>query len=379
MIGLAFSTAALIVVLSVFNGLGELLQSLYTSFDPEIKIEATKGKSFEATTELIDQIKSVPGVEIVTEVIEDYAYVRYRDSDMVVTIKGVSDNFIDQHRLDKHLTDGELKLRKDSTYFAIVGQGIQYSLSIAVEETFYPLQVFYIKKLRGASLDPSSLYSRRLIQPGGVFSIEKNFDDNYIFLPLEFVRDLIDYGNKRTALEIKTTSPSDILTVQRALKKVLGENFKVLTNQEQHQDIHRLIKFEKLFTFLAFVILIIVASINIFFSLMMLVIEKKKDISILAAMGAADQTIQRIFLTEGALIAFLGAFSGLVLGGILCWLQQTVGLVGMGMENAIVDHYPVQMQWLDFVSVSAVIVLITLAVSFYPARLAARSFSLKEI
>jgi ABC-type transport system, involved in lipoprotein release, permease component len=277
MIGVAFSTAALIVVLSVFNGLEDLLRSLYTSFDPEIKIELARGKSFEVKEPLLNQIKAIEGVTIVTEVIEDYAYVRYRDADMVVTIKGVSNNFLDQHRLDDHITDGELKLHKDSVNFAIIGRGIQYALSISVQENFFPLQVFYIKKLKGASFDPTSLYSRKLIQPGGVFSIEKNYDDNFIFLPLEFTQELLDYGNKRTSLEVKTDEGVDLFQVQNQLKKLLGENFNVMTNEEQHKDLYRLLKVEKLFTFLALVLLILVASINIFFSLMMLVIEKKKD------------------------------------------------------------------------------------------------------
>lgn len=379
MVGLAFCTAALIVVLSVFNGLGDLLRSLYTSFDPEIKIEAAKGKSFEVSPEFLQQLNSIEGIEIITEVIEDYAYVRYRDADLVATIKGVSNNFLDQHRLDNHITDGKLVLQQDGTDFAIVGRGVQYALSIAVQENFYPLQIFYIKKLKGASLDPASLYSRKLIQPGGVFSIEKNFDDNYIFLPLEFTRDLLDYGNKRTALEIKTADGANVITVQKELKKLLGENFSVLTNEEQHKDVHRLIKFEKLFTFIAFVILIIVASINIFFSLMMLVIEKKKDISILSSFGASESLIQKVFLTEGALIAFIGAASGLVLGALLCWLQDTVGLVGMGMENSVISHYPVKMICSDFLYVSSTIIVITLGLSYYPARLAARSFTLQDL
>ncbi len=379
MVGVAFATAALIVVLSVFNGLEDLLRSLYTSFDPEIKIEALRGKSFEVTEPFLNQIKAIEGVEIVTEVIEDYAYVRYRESDMVLTIKGVSNNFLDQHRLDDHITEGELKLEKDSVNYAIIGRGVQYALTIAVQENFFPLQVFYIKKLKGASLDPSSLYSRKLIQPGAVFSIEKNYDDNFVFLPLRFAQDLLDYGNKRTSLEVKTAKGANLAKVQENLKRLLGENFQVMTNEEQHKDLYRLLKVEKLFTFLALVLLILVASINIFFSLMMLVIEKKKDIAILSSFGAPELLIKKIFLTEGALIAFVGAAAGLALGAFICWLQDTVGLVGMGMENAIVANYPVKMKVTDFFSVSLVIVLITLLISFYPARLAAKSFSLRDI
>lgn len=379
MIGIAFSTAALIIVLSVFNGLEGLLRSLYSSFDPEIKIELKKGKSFEITPELISKIQVIEGVGIITEVIEDYAYVRYRDADMVVTMKGVSDNFLDQHRLDDHLADGRLVLRENNIDFAIIGRGVQYALSVGVSENLYPLQVFYIKNMKSSSLDPSQLYARKSIEPGGVFSIEKNYDENYIFVPLQFAQDLLNYGNKRTSLEIQTAKDVDLKSVQQNIRETVGADFNVLSNEEQHRDLYRLLKIEKLFTFVALTLLILVASINIFFSLMMLALDKKKDISILFALGGHQHLIRKIFLSEGALIAFLGAISGLVLGGVICWLQDSFGLVGMGMENAIVSSYPVKMKLSDFVLTSGVIICITILVSFYPARLAARSYSIESL
>ena len=146
MAGVAFATAALVIVLSVFNGLEVLLRSLYTSFDPELKIESVRGKSFEINDQLLSTVKSIQGVKTVTEVIEDYAYVRYRDADMVVTLKGMGENFLDQHRLDGHITEGEIKLKKDSISFAIIGRGVRYTLSAEVTSDMYALQVFYIKK-----------------------------------------------------------------------------------------------------------------------------------------------------------------------------------------------------------------------------------------
>jgi len=378
-VGIAFSTAALVIVLSVFNGLEDLLKSLYTSFDPELKIELKKGKSFEVDEALMQQLKQVPGVDIITEVIEDYAYVRYRDADIVVTLKGVSESFLKQHRLDNSMVDGKLILNQNNIDYAVVGRGVQYALSLSVNESIHPLQVFYIKNLKASGLDPSQLYTRRVIQPGGVFSIEKNYDDNYIFVPLHFAQDLLNYGNKRTSLEIKTTGNLSLKETQAAVAKVVGENFLVLTNQEQHADLYRLLKIEKLFTFIALTLLILVASINIFFSLMMLVLDKKKDISVLFAMGSSTRLIRNIFLSEGALIAFAGAFAGLLLGGIICWLQDSFGLVGMGMENAIVSSYPVKMKLTDFVLTALVIVLITVLVSFYPARQAARSYAIQKL
>ncbi|MEP2670765.1 MAG: FtsX-like permease family protein [Cyclobacteriaceae bacterium] len=379
MVGVAFSTAALIIVLSVFNGLEGLLRSLYVSFDPELKIEAAEGKSFEINDELLSQINAIEGVDVVTEVIEDYAYIRYRDADVVATIKGVSDSFIDQHRLDDRIVQGELKLKQDGVDFAILGRGIQYALSVAVEDEMHALQVFYIKDLKRNSLDPSQMYSRKSIRPGGVFSIEKNYDENYIFLPLDFVVDLLDYENKRTALEIKTDAGVNLNNLKQEVSAIIGDSFVVLTNEEQQKDLYRLLKIEKLFTFLALSLLITVGSINIFFSLMMLAIDKKKDISILSAIGADQKLIRRVFFSEGAIISFIGAGSGLLIGGLICWAQDQFGLVGMGMENAVVANYPVKMIWTDFALTSLVIITITFLVSFYPAILASRSYSTQNL
>jgi lipoprotein-releasing system permease protein len=375
MAAVAFSTCMLIVVLSFFNGLGGLLRSINTSFDPELRIEHTTRKTFEISNDLLALVTETPGVEIVTEVIEDFAYVIYHDAQMPVMVRGVGANFLDQHRLNNNIIDGELALHRDSIPFAIVGSGVASTLSISVEDDMRALQIFYVRNVTGASLDPSRMYSRRAIRPGGIFSIEKNYDENYIFLPLDFTRDLFDYGNRRTFLEVKTDRGANIDRVKSALLANLGENFKVLTNEEQHEDIYRLLNLEKLFTFLTLSLLVVVGSINIFFLLMMLAIDKKKDMTILAALGATPQIIRKIFLSEGILIAVAGAVIGIVLALIICWLQQSFGLVGMGMDNAIVPAYPVEMKFTDFIYVSIVVMLVTALSAFYPAKLAARSYS----
>ncbi len=378
MVGVAFATAALIIVLSVFNGLEVLLRSLYTSFDPELKIEATMGKSFLVNDSMLSEIRLIPGVKTVTEVIEDYAYVRYNNAAMVVTVKGVSENFLDQHRLDNHIVEGELKLMKDSIPFAILGRGVRFTLSAQVANDMLALRMFYIKNVKSGSLNPSAIYSQKSIRPGSVFSIEKSYDENYIFVPLEFAKDLLDYGDKRTSVEVQTDG-KDLHGVQLALQEKLGNTFSVLTNEEQHKDLYRLLKIEKLFTFLSLSLLLLVGSINIFFSLMMLAIDKKKDISILVSLGAPTSLIKNIFLKEGALISFVGAATGLLLGWFLCYLQDRIGLVGMGMENAIVQNYPIQMRAPDFLLTGAVITLIALIVSYRPAALASRSYSIEHL
>lgn len=375
----AFSTAALIIVSSVFNGLGDLLRSVNSAFDPELRIEAAKRKTFEVNDKLLADLRSTEGVDLLSEVIEDYAYVRYLDLDMPVIIRGISDNFTQQKRLDNNMVSGELALHRDSIPFAIVGEGVKSNLKINIKDDMHTLQVFYIRNVSGGSLDPSRMYARKSIRPGGVFSIEKNFDENYVFLPLDFTQELLNYGNRRTWLEVKTKPGANIETVKKRIVAKLGDDFKVLTNDEQHQDIFRLLKLEKLFAAIALSSLIIVGSINIFFSLMMLALDKKKDISVLFAVGAYPQLIKKIFISEGAIISFTGALLGLALGGLICLLQDQFGLVSMGMENAIVASYPVKMQWIDFAVTSGLVIVVTFLTSFYPASLAAKSYSIQNL
>lgn len=379
LIGIAFSTAALIIVLSVFNGLDDLLRSLNNSFDPEIKVEAAKGKSFEVSEDLLRKIKSIEGIDIITEVIEDYAYVRYRNANQIVTLKGVSDNFIDQHRIDEKIIDGKLQLKKGDVPYAIVGRGVQYALSIAVGDEQYTLQVYYINNVKSGSVDPTKLYSRKSILPGASFSIIQGFDENYVIVPLDFSKELLNYGNKRTSLEIKTNPDADIDYVQSNLKKLLGASFSVLNADEQHKDLYRLMKMEKLFFFLAFSVLLGISSINIFFSLMMLALDKKKDISVLTAMGADKSLIKRIFVTEGALIAISGALIGLTVGGIFCWLQLQYGIISMGMQTSVTEGYPIKVIPSDFLYTLLVVFLITFLTSIRPAVLAARSAAVQNL
>ncbi|HZY83111.1 MAG TPA: FtsX-like permease family protein [Cyclobacteriaceae bacterium] len=376
---LAICTAALIIVLSVFNGLGDLLRSVNSAFDPQLRIEAVKRKTFEATPKVISDIKSVEGVDIVSEVIEDYAYVRYLDIDMPVILRGISDNFIDQKRLDDNMISGELALHRDSIPFAIIGEGVKRNLRINIKDDMHAMQIFYIRNVSGGSLDPSRLYARKSIRPGGVFSIEKNFDENYVFVPLDFAQELFNYRDRRTFIEIKTTQGSDLKAVKRRISEKLGAEFNVLTNEEQHKDLYRLLNLEKVVAMLALSAVVLVGSINIFFSLMMLAIDKKKDVSVMIAMGAQPNFIRRIFISEGAIIAFTGAITGITFGGVFCFLQDKFGIISMGMENAIVSAYPVKMLFSDFAVTALVVVLVTILTSFYPASVASRSYSVKHL
>lgn len=379
-VAVALISAAIIIVLSIFNGLGDLLQGVNNAFDPEIKIEATKGKSFIVEPALIAKVTAVPGVTVVTEVIEDYAYARYNGADQVVTVKGVSDNFIEQNRIPvANIVEGELALRRGSVPRALIGYGVKSTLSIALDQDFYPLQLFYVRGARSGMLDPSKLYAQKNIFPGGVFEIVQNFDEGYVIVPLSFAQELFNYTDRRTSLEIKTAASANIAKVEAQLQTVLGDQFMVLNSEEQHQDVFRVLKLEKLFASIAAGLLLLIGSINIYFSLMMLALDKKRDITILSAVGADANLLKGIFLAEGMLIAGFGTVAGLVIGAVIVILQQQFSLVSMGMASAIVDGYPVKMKFTDFAYVFLLMSGITILISSRPAAIAARFASVQHL
>lgn len=379
MVGVAVGTMSLIIGLSFFNGLEGVLRGLYGTFDPQIKIVPAMGKTFPVDQALLDSVSTVPGVAIVSEVIEDYALASYNDTQMIVKIKGVSDNFISQHRLDDHIVQGDLLFKKDGTPRAIIGRGIQYALSISANNDFVSLQLNYPKNVSPGSLNPSSYFNNLNILPAGFFAIEKQYDETYVFVPLEFAKSLTEFGDKRTALELQLAKDASAENVKEALTARFGDRFNVFTAEEQHSDLFKILKIEKLFVFITFSFIVAVASFNIFFSLTMLAIEKKKDVSILYALGATDGLIKRIFIAEGALIGLTGAFLGLVLGVLLSYIQQQYGVVSMGMQTSITDAYPVVIEPADVLLTAACTVLITFLASYRPAYLASKAQNISEL
>ena len=225
-VAVAIITAAIIIVLSIFNGLGDLIHSLNNSFDPEIKIVATKGKSFTVSQSLLKKIEAVPGVEVVTEVIEDIAYAKYNNASRLITLKGVGDNFVDQKRIpEESMVEGELQLKKNGVPRALIGYGVRNTLSISLEEDFHLLQLYYPKNVKAGVVDPSKMYSQKGILPGGVFAIIQNFDENYVIVPLDFAKDLLNYENKRTSLEVKTNRADSVSNNKFKISWVISSTF----------------------------------------------------------------------------------------------------------------------------------------------------------
>ncbi|MCS5491141.1 FtsX-like permease family protein [Algoriphagus limi] len=380
MIGVAVGTMALVIVMSVFNGLEDLIRGLFASFDAELKVEAVMGKSFEASTDWLNDIREVEGVAVLTEVIEDHALFDYNGNQLVATIKGVSDNFLEQERFSQGYFWGDTTLGTDLRPGAIMGRGVGFFLSVNLKDINVPLKVYYPRAPRSAAtLNPNQLYSSASLEPVAFFSVERQFDDEYVIAPLNFTKELLNYGSRRTSLEIKVADGYSVQEVQRNLKAHLGSDFSVKNTDEQHADLLRTVKLEKLFVFLTLTFILAIASFNIFFSLSMLAIEKKKDIAILKAIGAKDALIRAIFLKQGGMISISGALVGLVLGFLVVWLQESYGLVSLGIASAVVESYPVRMIWTDFLWISVAVILITLIASWRPAWIASRVETTKEL
>lgn len=389
MLVVAVGTFALIVVLSVFNGLESVVRGLHHTFNADLQITAKAGKSFEINDVTRKKIAETEGVAYFSEVIEDNAVLNYKDEQMVVMLKGVSPNFTQQSRLDTALVEGNFVLQRDtimadsvgkplhlSRNFAVFGRGVQIKMGINTRNKMDFLQLWYPKRTRSidkilSSSNAERNFNRKGILPTGVFSLEQHYDEKYVFVPLRFAEALLEYENRLTAIEIKVKKISGLTQVQTRLKTILGDTFLVRTSDEQNVTLLRAIKIEKLFMSLTLSFILGVASFNIFFALMMLVIEKQKDIAVLQSMGATGKTIGQIFFLEGALIAFVGAFVGLIAGITICVLQQMYGFIKMGATTMVVSAYPVQLRIEDFFYTIITIVIITLLASLLPALKAA--------
>jgi lipoprotein-releasing system permease protein len=376
MLGVGVGVMALVIVLSVFNGLEDLNRQIFKTHDADLKISIKEGKSFELDKAKLLKIKELSDVSYITEVIQDNALARYRDANMVITLKGVDSTFQQHSKIKESLVEGKFELSENRTNgsannkihaFAFIGGGVYAALSINLEDPFQRLDLLYPRNQKTDLLNPDENINSLSINVSGVFSLEQQYDD-VVYVPLAVARDLTEYKNRRTSLEIFLKNEKNLEKVHNELKKIYGEKFLVQTSDEQNASLFRAIKIEKLFIFVALLFIIGVASFNIFFSLTMLAIDKQDDVKTLLAMGAENSLIKRIFYNEGAIIAFSGASVGLILGAIICFVQERFGIVSMGMKSAIVDAYPVKMQLSDFIFTAIAIIIITLLASYLPAK-----------
>lgn len=371
-LGVAITTVALVFILSIFNGLEDLLRNVFRSFDPDLKVMPIKGKSFDLDPKLVDRIVRLEGVKAVHPVVEDNALLKYENSQLVIKFKGVPIDYFEKNNLDSILVEGKLLLQKDSFRYSVVGRGVQYYLNINPKNEFVPLQLWYPKLKDKQILDPEKAFNRLNVLPSGVFAVEKQFDDSYIFLPLVEAIELMNYGNRRSYLEVELEKGQDVSDMEEMIQEVAGDSFTILDQDEQHSSLLKAIKIEKSFVFITLVIIVAIASLNILFSLTLTAIEKKKDVSLLKSLGASELFLQKVFIYQGLLIGGLGTIMGLLIGYAFCLIQKKFGIISMGMESALVDAYPVRIRWNDFVYVGSAVFLITMFFSYTPARKAAK-------
>lgn len=374
MAGVAVGTMAMVVVLSVFNGMEELNRKMFKTFDADVTVTPSEGKRFTVSDSVLKMVKSVDGVQLITQVIEDNALARYGNQQTIVKLKGVDSTFSRRGQLDTALIEGSLNLYGgNGTPFAVISEGVRNALTISLEDILTPLELWYPRTgTKTLNLTSTEAFNQTVIRPGGVFFIESRYDD-YVIAPLPIVDALLQYNGQRSSLEIKTAPGFMEKEVAKALREKLGNKFIVRDRDAMNADLLRAIRVEKLFVSVTLSFIILVAAINIFFSLSMLAIEKKKDVSMLYALGATPSLIRKIFLAEGAIVALSGAIVGIIFGVLICWLQISYGFVSMGMTTALVDAYPVKLIWQDIFFTGVIIVIITLAVSYIPARRAAMS------
>ncbi|RIV21450.1 ABC transporter permease [Fibrisoma montanum] len=374
MLGVGVGTMALVIVLSVFNGMEELNRTIFRTFEADMTISPRQGKRFTASPALLNRLRQTPGVGLLTQVVQDNALARYADGQTVVQLKGVDENYLQRRQLDTALVEGQLLLRDQGINYAIVAEGVRNDLSISPVDILTPLELWYPQGNQTTfNVLNADAFNRQALNVSGVFFIEQRYD-NFVLAPLPVVRDLLGYApDQVTGLEIQLLPGTDEETVRQALQTVVGEQLRVQSRDDLNVDLYRAIRVEKLFVGVTLSLIILVASINIFFSLSMLVIEKREDIQILYAMGATSALVRRIFLTEGAIIALTGALVGLVLGIVICLLQEQYGFIQMGMVSSVIDAYPVRLRLSDILVTGVIVVLATILTSWFPAQRAART------
>ncbi len=372
--GVAVGTMALVVVLSVFNGFDDLIKSLFNSFDPDIKISIIEGKSFVPDSVKYVQIKAIPSIAEIAEVVEENALIQYGEKQYIATIKGVTNNFDIVSGIDKKISEGKFLLNNGKVPYAVIGQGVAYYLSVGLNQE-NPLLIYVPRKTAEVSYIPEEAFNKKSIMPSGIFSIEQDFDAKYVLVPISFARDILEYNNEVTALEIKVKSGEDIEKTQKKIHKILGSQFSVKNRYQQQEIFYKIMTSEKWAIFFILTFILIVASLNIIGSLTMLILDKKKDISTLNHLGADWKSIRKIFLLNGWINSLIGAFTGIILGIIICWIQTRYGIVKLqGSGTFVIDVYPVKILINDIILVLITVSFIGFITSWIPVRVISKRY-----
>lgn len=369
--GVAVATMALVCTLSVFNGFTEMVTRSFSAFDPELQITPTQGKVFDPTTASFEKVKKLSSIEIVSESLEENALVKFEERQVPAIIKGVSPDFKKLTQIEKLIIDGEYQTQDGDFQFGVIGAGL--AMSIGVRANYIaPIEVYAPKRDVKVNLaNPSNAFSRSLIYASGVFAMNQpKYDDQILILSISEARYLFRYENEVSSLDIKLKNGSSIESVKKEIKQILGDDFQVKNRFEQQADSYRMVNIEKWVTFLILAFILIIAAFNVVGSLSMLILEKKDDIQTLKNMGASNKLITRIFLLEGWMISLLGAGGGLVIGLILCLIQQHFGILKLGNVPGtfLVDSYPVVVNFWDILFIFLTVCFIGFVTVIYPVN-----------
>lgn len=367
--GMAIGTMGLIIGLSGFNGFDSLIKSLFSSFDPDLKISLVEGKSFEVNNQVFNDIRKMDGVMFFTDVVEDNALLRYENRQVLATIKGVSDDYSQMTGLDTMIVDGEFKLKEAEAQYTVIGQGVAYYLSVGIN-LINPINIYVPQKGRRSGLSIEGSFNQGSIYPSGVFSVQQEIDSKYIIVPIEFARKIFEIEEKVNSVELKLKNGADVKKIQEEISAKLGNRFVVKNRYQQHDYLYKTMQGEKYAVYLILILILIIASFNIVGSLTMLIIDKKEDIAVLQSMGADKPLIRRIFLFEGWSVSILGAIIGTVAGIAICQAQIAFGIVKLqgGGGSFIIDSYPMKIIPLDILLVFCSVVLIGFLASWLPVK-----------
>jgi lipoprotein-releasing system permease protein len=367
MLGITVGTMALIVILSVFNGFEEVVLDMYNTYSPDLQVTPMKGKSFEASDDLLAKLKESKGVEAYSLVIEENALLKYDDREQIVTVKGVDEAYADVSRMpEEAMLEGRFIFTDEDADLIVLGAGVEYGLGMLAMNSVAPMSLFAPKPGTKVILDPARAVNRRMVYPAGVFSVQQEVDMRYVYASLNLADELFDYKGKISAIEIGAEPNTDLREVHAEVEEMFGPGFRVRNRLQQDEELYRVLNSEKWVIFLILTLVLIIAAFNMVGSLSMLALEKATDIGILKTMGASIGTIRKIFYYEGVLQVLIGYGVGAILG-----LGLVTGQLQFGwfkLEGAFrIPYYPVGLKASDFLLVFATVVVIGLAASLFPA------------
>ena len=367
--GIMFSAMSLILVLSVFNGFERLIVGYFNAFNSDFHISASQGKVFDQDAFPFEKLRSIQGVNSCSSVLEDITLVGYDEKQFLAKLKGVDDEYGKANRFDTLIIDGQFLLQKGNNDYMILGAGVAYHLGVNLAQ-FSSIKTFYPKRTSANLTNPMNAFNSNIIIPSGVFSVQTDYDAEYVLVPLRYAQELMNYPQKISAVEVFTIAKSNSKKIQKQIEALVGDAFVVKNKFQQEEMLFKVMQSEKVAIYAILTFILLLAMFNIVGTLAMLIIDKKDDMQILYHMGASKSMVQSIFMWEGFLINFSGGFIGLGLGAILCWIQQTFGLIKIGSDHATytINIYPVQMQITDFFMVLAIVVLLGVVSTIIPVK-----------